>query len=644
MANDLSQDLPNGPLSARSRDGYTEVPERRCSGDESITSSDRVRRLKAIPRHSDVCEETLRLQKKKQRRSISEASKASVIASLKRTLCKDLEYYAFSAGEVIVRQGEEGDHLFIVEVGLLEVSIHGRPTNDMVAGEDAREMSVAFGCTALLYNVPRTATVTAKEDSGLWALGGGTFRKLLRDHAERHQAQHLHLLERIHILDGLSNVQKVNVGAVALLDESFTSGHLVASEGEECRRLYLVKSGALQLVQGGEREGTHWLGGTPIKEVGTGGVFGEDYLRIDASHTLEGNLVAVGDTSLACVLIEKLASVLGEHVELQLEKAFVGLSLRRTPWFDSFPRPRQQCIMSNQVKVISCPPGAAVRDLERVSSMPYYALVLEGSFVAGEVTLRRGQSCQSVAVERLEFFCSSSTELNRGPSLAGESIRPEELIAGPDHGRFSRILSQDEAHELPQTDATPQDLQQHGSEATAEKSEAQSVAKTDGSVGTAAFGISSALCALTFENFSEFWRRLLEFVVLMAQRFTDYAVLVHEVANVSGARESGEVSPELQRLLEVMLAQALKIAGALLQARNEEHQGLKILDWQGFLHLTNSMLEQVQQVQQSCQRKVQLDEHVGVEIQAGLLAITYSQTKSIIEELHRTIWVTVLYW
>ncbi|CAK9052135.1 cGMP-dependent protein kinase (TgPKG) [Durusdinium trenchii] len=467
MANDLSQDLPNGPLSARSRDGYTEVPERRCSGDESITSSDRVRRLKAIPRHSDVCEETLRLQKKKQRRSISEASKASVIASLKRSrfcknldrdvveaLCKDLEYYAFSAGEVIVRQGEEGDHLFIVEVGLLEVSIHGRPTNDMVAGQ-------AFGCTALLYNVPRTATVTAKEDSGLWALGGGTFRKLLRDHAERHQAQHLHLLERIHILDGLSNVQKVNVGAVALLDENFTSGHLVASEGEECRRLYLVKSGALQLVQGGEREGTHWLGGTPIKEVGTGGVFGEDYLRIDASHTLEGNLVAVGDTSLVCVLIEKLASVLGEHVELQLEKAFVGLSLRRTPWFDSFPRPRQQCIMSNQVKVISCPPGAAVRDLERVSSMPYYALVLEGSFVAGEVTLRRGQSCQSVAVERLEFFCSSSTELNRGPSLAGESIRPEELIAGPDHGRLALVPLEGVARCLCGEEDLPSDLTQH---------------------------------------------------------------------------------------------------------------------------------------------------------------------------------------
>lgn len=31
------------------------------------------------------------------------------------SLCRDLEFYAFKSGEVIVRQGEEGDHLFIVE-------------------------------------------------------------------------------------------------------------------------------------------------------------------------------------------------------------------------------------------------------------------------------------------------------------------------------------------------------------------------------------------------------------------------------------------------------------------------------------------------------------------------------------------------
>ena len=32
------------------------------------------------------------------------------------SLCKQMEYYAFKTGDVIVRQGEEGDHLFVCEV------------------------------------------------------------------------------------------------------------------------------------------------------------------------------------------------------------------------------------------------------------------------------------------------------------------------------------------------------------------------------------------------------------------------------------------------------------------------------------------------------------------------------------------------
>ena len=31
------------------------------------------------------------------------------------SLCDRLEFYAFKAGDIIVRQGEQGDHLFITE-------------------------------------------------------------------------------------------------------------------------------------------------------------------------------------------------------------------------------------------------------------------------------------------------------------------------------------------------------------------------------------------------------------------------------------------------------------------------------------------------------------------------------------------------
>ncbi|CAJ1345586.1 unnamed protein product [Effrenium voratum] len=154
----------------------------------------------------------------------------------------------------------------------------------------------------------------------------------------------------------------------------------------------------------------------------------------------------------------------------------------------------------------------------------------------------------------------------------------------------------------------------------------------------AAPGITSALCVLAFDKFVDFWRRLLGFVLVMATRYSRYACQVQAIAaeaHAVNANDSEEVALELCRLLEVILAQALKIAGALLQARQKEHQSLKVRDWQNFLRLTNSLLGKVDQVQQSCQIKVKLGDHVGVEIQASLRAITHSQTKNIIEEFHQ---------
>eukprot|EP00434_Breviolum_minutum_P015916 symbB.v1.2.014027.t1/scaffold994.1/size146050/3 len=192
-----------------------------------------------------------------------------------------------------------------------------------------------------------------------------------------------------------------------------------------------------------------------------------------------------------------------------------------------------------------------------------------------------------------------------------------------------------------QSEASPKEALSQGDAVEAgqtEASEAQITKAAD--IGGAGFGISTALCALTFEHFSEFWKQLLEFVVQMASRFADYASQVQQVASDTQhtvrAEESGqEVAVELQRLLEVMIAQAFKIAGALLQARNEEHQSLKIPEWQSFLRMTHEMLRKVHDVQKSCQSKLHLEDHVGIETQAGLLAISYSQTKSIIEEFHQ---------
>lgn len=72
------------------------------------------------------------------------------------------------AGSELVRQGEPGDRFYVVESGELEVSVDGRDVATLGRGE-------YFGEVALLRDVPRTATVTARSDAGLYALDGEEF-------------------------------------------------------------------------------------------------------------------------------------------------------------------------------------------------------------------------------------------------------------------------------------------------------------------------------------------------------------------------------------------------------------------------------------------------------------------------------------
>ncbi len=85
------------------------------------------------------------------------------------------------AGSVVVREGDAGDRFYIVADGALDVTQDGARIAELTPGE-------YFGEIALLRDVSRTATVTARSDTVLYALDREDFLAAVTGHPQSAEA------------------------------------------------------------------------------------------------------------------------------------------------------------------------------------------------------------------------------------------------------------------------------------------------------------------------------------------------------------------------------------------------------------------------------------------------------------------------
>ena len=102
------------------------------------------------------------------------------------------------AGATIFRQGDHGDLFYLVESGLCDISIDGERVATAGPGD-------GFGEIALLHDIPRTATVTAVEDTKLQSLERDDFIAAVTGHAPSREAADAMIGSRLSSVAGVAS-------------------------------------------------------------------------------------------------------------------------------------------------------------------------------------------------------------------------------------------------------------------------------------------------------------------------------------------------------------------------------------------------------------------------------------------------------
>jgi CRP-like cAMP-binding protein len=101
-----------------------------------------------------------------------------------------MDLIAVPAGTDVIRQGDVGDRFYVVDQGSFAVLVDGEQVNTLDEG-------AFFGEIALLYDVPRTATVRAIGDGAVWTLDQEEFLTTVTGLPQSESAAHAVSEERL---------------------------------------------------------------------------------------------------------------------------------------------------------------------------------------------------------------------------------------------------------------------------------------------------------------------------------------------------------------------------------------------------------------------------------------------------------------
>lgn len=237
-----------------------------------------------------------------------------VAISLLEKIVEKMSIKNISIGEVVVEAEKRSNRMYILDKGLLQTSIKGKPDQLIPKGK-------CFGELALIIDSPITETVRAVQDSVVWSIDRVTYRQTVREVAEKNFKKREDYLAKVPFF---SSWQRRNLAELAdvLEKESFPAGETVIREGSLGHHLYIIISGKTKVFKDGI---------LVRQDLGDGSYFCEGALKTD---NYKNEYTIMCNTNVICLKLGRKAVDTVINVEHTLKK-FSKVKIHSSPQLSS---------------------------------------------------------------------------------------------------------------------------------------------------------------------------------------------------------------------------------------------------------------------------------------------------------------------
>ncbi|CAD8073873.1 unnamed protein product [Paramecium sonneborni] len=162
-----------------------------------------------------------------------------------------MEEKIFHKAEYIIKQGEEGNVLYVVDSGELDCFKNYGKGDIFLKTYYPGE---SFGELALLFQSPRAASIKVKSDKAiLWQLDRETFNLIVKEASIKKRQQFETFLENWDLLKEIKDPYDKLKMSDALFDKQFKKGDIILQSGSKSNEIFIIESGRVSVLKNNQK-------------------------------------------------------------------------------------------------------------------------------------------------------------------------------------------------------------------------------------------------------------------------------------------------------------------------------------------------------------------------------------------------------